>query len=395
MELVEGKTLRELIASGEPLPTKKLLDVAVQTAEGLAKAHARRHRAPRPEARERHGLEGRLREDPGLRPGQADRARLAGRLGACRPRSRSRRSRAPSWARPATCRPSRRAASPSTSARTSSRWARSSTRWRRARSAFQRKTGAETLVAIIREEPAAVVAARSEGPGARALDRRAAASPRTPRSATPRPRTSRATSKSLRDHLTETSASGALEVAEPAKARRRGWMLPAALALLVGSGLGLLRARSSWDPRPATAIQFQRLTFQRGTDRSRRASPPTARRSSTAPPGRAGRSSSSRRGPTAPSRGPSACPEPTVLSISSTGELAVSLGRHFIDRLSSRPGRWRGCRWPAARRARSSRTSRTPTGPPTERAWPYRASSATGVGSSIRSERFCTRPRVG
>src|SRR5215831_20009118 len=28
MELVEGRTLRELIASGEPLPTRKLLDVS-------------------------------------------------------------------------------------------------------------------------------------------------------------------------------------------------------------------------------------------------------------------------------------------------------------------------------------------------------------------------------
>src|SRR5215813_10482544 len=40
MELVDGRTLRELVASGEPLPTRRLLDVAVQTAEGLAKAHA-------------------------------------------------------------------------------------------------------------------------------------------------------------------------------------------------------------------------------------------------------------------------------------------------------------------------------------------------------------------
>src|SRR6202162_4412909 len=40
MELVEGRTLRELVATGEPLPTKKLLDYAVQIAEGLAKAHA-------------------------------------------------------------------------------------------------------------------------------------------------------------------------------------------------------------------------------------------------------------------------------------------------------------------------------------------------------------------
>ena len=38
MELVEGRTVRELVASG-PVPTKKLLDVAAQTAEGLAKAH--------------------------------------------------------------------------------------------------------------------------------------------------------------------------------------------------------------------------------------------------------------------------------------------------------------------------------------------------------------------
>ncbi len=39
MELVEGKTLRELLASDEPVAMKKVLDVAVQTAEGLAKAH--------------------------------------------------------------------------------------------------------------------------------------------------------------------------------------------------------------------------------------------------------------------------------------------------------------------------------------------------------------------
>src|SRR5512144_2478861 len=40
MELVEGKTLRELLASGEPLPTRRMLDFAVQIAEGLAKAHS-------------------------------------------------------------------------------------------------------------------------------------------------------------------------------------------------------------------------------------------------------------------------------------------------------------------------------------------------------------------
>src|ERR1700752_1372422 len=39
MEFVDGKTLRELIAEG-PLPTRRLLDLAFQVADGLAKAHA-------------------------------------------------------------------------------------------------------------------------------------------------------------------------------------------------------------------------------------------------------------------------------------------------------------------------------------------------------------------
>ncbi|HEY3204264.1 MAG TPA: serine/threonine-protein kinase, partial [Thermoanaerobaculia bacterium] len=38
MEFVDGASLRELLAVG-PLPTKKLLDIGVQIAEGLAKAH--------------------------------------------------------------------------------------------------------------------------------------------------------------------------------------------------------------------------------------------------------------------------------------------------------------------------------------------------------------------
>ncbi len=39
MELVEGRTLRELLGDG-PVPTRRLLDLGVQIAEGLAKAHA-------------------------------------------------------------------------------------------------------------------------------------------------------------------------------------------------------------------------------------------------------------------------------------------------------------------------------------------------------------------
>src|SRR5262245_16844179 len=38
MELVEGQTLRQLVSTGE-MPTKKLLNIATQIAEGLATAH--------------------------------------------------------------------------------------------------------------------------------------------------------------------------------------------------------------------------------------------------------------------------------------------------------------------------------------------------------------------
>src|SRR5512143_916139 len=50
MELVEGKTLRGLAASG-PLPVRRILALASQIADGLAKAHAAGivHRDPKPE----------------------------------------------------------------------------------------------------------------------------------------------------------------------------------------------------------------------------------------------------------------------------------------------------------------------------------------------------------
>ena len=72
MELVDGKTLRELAISG-PMPVRKVLNVAAQISEGPGQGARGGDRASGSEARERDGLQGRVRQDPRLRPGEADR----------------------------------------------------------------------------------------------------------------------------------------------------------------------------------------------------------------------------------------------------------------------------------------------------------------------------------
>ena len=74
MELVDGQTLREILAEGA-VPPKRLLAIAAQVADGLAKAHGAGivHRDLKPE--NIMVTQGRVREDPRLRPGEADSAR--------------------------------------------------------------------------------------------------------------------------------------------------------------------------------------------------------------------------------------------------------------------------------------------------------------------------------
>ena len=78
MELVEGKTLRELLSEG-PLATKKTLDVRDAGCRGPGQGSRRRHRPPGSEARELDGNRGRARKNPGLWTRQADPAGLRGR----------------------------------------------------------------------------------------------------------------------------------------------------------------------------------------------------------------------------------------------------------------------------------------------------------------------------
>ena len=67
MELLEGETLRARLSSGA-LPLRKAVDVGAQIARGLGGRTRPAHRAPRSQARERVPDDGRHRQDSRLRP---------------------------------------------------------------------------------------------------------------------------------------------------------------------------------------------------------------------------------------------------------------------------------------------------------------------------------------
>ncbi len=229
MELVEGRTLRELVASGEPLPTKKLLDYAVQIAEGLAKAHAAGivHRDLKPENLmvSKDGFVKIL--DFGLakltEPVSQDASSLPTAIAAP--------------TQPGTVMGTAGYMSPEQASGQpvdyrSDQFTLGAILYEMAtgKRAFQRKTGAETLVAIIREEPEPLsqLAPRAPAPVRWIVERLLAKDPDERYAST---RDLARDLKSVRDHLTETSVSGALEAAGPAKIHRRGWALPAIAAL--------------------------------------------------------------------------------------------------------------------------------------------------------------------
>ncbi|MFY9552048.1 MAG: protein kinase [Thermoanaerobaculia bacterium] len=324
MELVEGKTLRELVAA-EPLPTKKLLDAAVQIAEGLAKAHAAGivHRDLKPENL-MVSKDGYLKildfglaklTDPVLQegsvlptaaPGTAP-GTVMGTVGYMSPEQAS--------GQPVDFR--------------SDQFALGSILYEMAtgKRAFQKKTGAETLAAIIREEPEPLeqLAPRAPAPVRWIVERCLAKDPEERYAST---KDLARDLKSVRDHLSETSASGSIEAAEPARMRRRGWLLPAALALLVGAGLGFL-LHANVGTKPAPPIRFQRLTFQRGRILTARLAPDGQTIVYSAAWEDRPLEVFSTRPDSSESRS-LGLPGAAVLAISSNGELAVSLHHRYL-----------------------------------------------------------------
>ncbi|HTR03730.1 MAG TPA: protein kinase, partial [Thermoanaerobaculia bacterium] len=325
MELVEGKTLRELLASGDPMPTRRLLDLAVQITEGLAKAHAAGivHRDLKPEnlmvskdgyikildfglakltetaAQDASGL-------PTAIAAPTEPGTVMGTAGYMSPEQAS--------GQPVDYR--------------SDQFSLGAILYEMAtgKRAFQRKTGAETLTAIIREEPEPLSQAAPKAPApVRWIVERLLAKDPDDRYASTRDLAR--DFESIRDHLTETSASGALEAAEPAKARRRGWLAPAALAFLAGAALAVLAAKKL-DVFAPPLPTFQRLTFRRGTILSSRFAPDgkSVLYGATWDGGPVEIYSTRSESPESKSFG---LPPANLLAVSRAGEVAISLGWRY------------------------------------------------------------------
>ena len=326
MELVEGRTLRELVASGEPLATRKLLDVATQTAEGLAKAHSAGivHRDLKPENLmiSKDGfvkiLDFGLAKlvEPSTQDASVAQTAVAaptepgtvmGTAGYMSPEQAS--------GQPVDFR--------------SDQFSLGTIVYEMAtgQRAFQRKTGPETLVAVIREEPPPLsqIAPKSPAPVRWIVERCLAKDPEERYAST---KDLARDLKSLRDHLSETSVSGGLEAAVPVKARRRGRIAPAIATLIVGIAAGyLLRQLVSSNSGPPPGLKL--LTFARGSIRTARFAPD----GQTIVYGAAweGRPFEifTTRADSSESRA-LGIPDADLLAVSSTGELAISLRRHFI-----------------------------------------------------------------
>ena len=261
MELVEGKSLRELLEAG-PLPLRKGLDLAAQIADGLAKAHAAGivHRDLKPEnvmvskdgfakildfglAKLVEPVRGEVSNLPTAAPGTTPGV-VMGTVGYMSPEQAS--------GNPVDYR--------------SDQFAFGALGYEMAtgKKAFSRNTPAETLAAIIRDDPEPVgqLNPKVPGPVRWIIERCLAKDPEDRYAST---KDLARDLKSVRDHLSETSTSTAPS-APPARIRNRArvmTLLAAAAAVVLAALAGAyLERRTS---RRSDQPEFQRLTFERGT----------------------------------------------------------------------------------------------------------------------------------
>ena len=262
MELVDGGTVRELVAAG-PLPVRKVLALGAQAAEGLAKAHAAGivHRDLKPEnlmvSRDGFvkildfGLAKLTEPEPGELSAAATQAAghpetqpgtVLGTVGYMSPEQAS--------GRPLDFR--------------SDQFSLGSILYEMAsgEKAFARKTAAETMSAIIREEPEPLSRRRPETPiPLRWIVERCLAKDPEERYAS-----SRDLARDLagvRDHISEVSSGAETLLAAPGRPRGRLPLLLGLAALAAGLLAGWAIAQSS-SGKTSSAPSFQRLTFRHG-----------------------------------------------------------------------------------------------------------------------------------
>jgi Tol biopolymer transport system component len=325
MELVEGKTVRDLLASGA-LPVRRALEIGTQVAEGLAAAHSAGivHRDLKPEnlivskdgyvkildfglaklsERGPAAMEG-----PTLTAGAAgtEPGTVMGTVGYMSPEQ---------------------AAGQAVDFRTD-QFSFGSILYEMAtgQRAFQKKTGVETLAAILREEPKSVGELNPAAPAPLrwTIDRCLAKEPDERYAST---KDLARDLKSMRDHLTETSGSVAA-AGVPAKPHR-GWLVPAAAALVAGIALGALGLRLLARAPKAEGPDFRQVTFRRGNVGGARFSPDGKTIVYAAAWDGAPMDLYATQ-PDSPESRPLGLAPASIFSISSTSELAVALNQRSV-----------------------------------------------------------------
>ncbi len=320
MEFVDGRTMREVLGAGA-LPTRRLLDLSYQLADGLAKAHAAGivHRDLKPEnvmvTKDGalkildFGLAKLLKEQPdqvtNAPTAQATQAgTVMGTVGYMSPEQAS--------GRPLDYR--------------TDQFSMGSILYEMAtgKRAFQRGTQAETLTAIIREdtEPVAQLNASVPAPFRWIVERCLQKDPEERYAST---RDLARDVRAVREHLSEAHVSGVVSGATAAAAARpkRRWLS----AVLVAAGLAAAFAAGAAVGRRfarTTPPSFQQITFGSGTIQAAR----------FAPDGQTIVYSASWDGnprklflkhPSSPEALPLELPSANLLSISPSGEMAIDV----------------------------------------------------------------------
>ena len=320
MELIDGRTLRDVMGAG-PLPTRRLLDLAYQLADGLAKAHDAGivHRDLKPEnvmvTKDGalkildFGLAKLLKEQSdqvtNAPTAQATQAGMVmGTIGYMSPEQAS--------GRPLDYR--------------TDQFSMGSIFYEMAtgRRAFQRGTTAETLTAIIREdtEPVGQLNAGVPAPFRWIVERCLQKDPDERYAST---RDLARDVRAVREHLSEASITGAVSGATVVSAARprRSWpaWLGVAAAIVAAFGAGVAVQKRYGKPSPPS---FQQITFGSGTIQAAR----------FAPDGQTIVYSASWDGnprklflkhPSSPEALPLELPSANLLSISPSGEMAIDV----------------------------------------------------------------------